>query len=410
MSEPKRLFLKQRSAVTRGLVAHGATLTAADPAEPSMAWVLKAERGSAELARRQAAFQAWVSRVEDDKTARDREERAREEAGKVYQMTFLPDDKWAMPTDFIACALFAAVQTKKKSPFLRGEQIANINGYTITFTGQRLTQVHADVLMGIAYLAREKPQGYVAEFSLRQFMRMIGREIGTNSRESLRQLLDDLTGAVIRITNPSGDESLSGHILGKNADSGRKDEAEFSVEIKREFCKLFERGFALVDWQQRIRLKKKPLAAWLHLYFSKFHRPVAVKELHRLSGSADELRFFRRRLKHELETLKECGAIQQAFIDDDDVVHVAPVGKPLPARFGTKPQLSAAGDSQPMLPLPGFPPVSDKAIARFRTMFPGNDAEKCLAHWRAWEGSRAAKKPDGAWLGFAKKWVLEQGS
>jgi len=91
---------------------------------------------------------------------------AERERGRVYQMALFPTGQRAMPLDFVPHALFAAVQTKHASS-LRGEQIVSINGYTITFTGRRLTQVHADVLMGVATLASECSEGHVARIELR---------------------------------------------------------------------------------------------------------------------------------------------------------------------------------------------------------------------------------------------------
>lgn len=345
------------------------------------------------------AMEASTTWVEQDREAR------------VYQMALFPADKRAMPLDFVPCALFAAVQTKH-APALRGAKIVSVNGYTITFTGRRLTQVHADVLMGVAALASEQPQGHVARIELRKFLRLIGREIGSHSRQSLRQLLDDLIACAVRITDDQGKESFAGHILTRAADRGEgDDDGVFLVEITRDFCKLFQRDLAMVDWEQRLKLKKKPLALWLQLFFSRFHKPIAVKELHRLSGSGDELRFFRRRLKRELIALEEVGAIASSYVDDNDVLHIAPMGQPLPERFAPRRSaaLSApASDAvtpQHALPLTIGPAVSDAALAEFRSLYPELDAKQCLADFRNWRGSQHARLPDRAFLGFAKKWV-----
>jgi hypothetical protein len=61
------------------------------------------------------------------------------EAAKVYQLAFWPDHQRAMPTDFLACALFAAVHPKGARS-VRGADLACINGYRVTFTGKMLTQ------------------------------------------------------------------------------------------------------------------------------------------------------------------------------------------------------------------------------------------------------------------------------
>lgn len=260
--------------------------------------------------------------------------------------------------------------------------------------------------MGVASLASEQPQGHIARIEVRRFLKLIGREIGTNSRNSLRQLLDDLIASAIRITDPTGNVSHSGPILARAADEGNSVDSVFLVEITREFCKLFQRGFALVDWHQRVQLKNKPLALWLQLYLSQFQKPISVKELHRLCGSGDELRFFRRRLKRELDTLEELGSIARAFVDDDDVLHVASAGKPLPARFQRKrPHQEVAQDEEDRVALPGLPAVSERALTQFRALYPDHDPRQCLNAFRAWSGSQKARMPDQAFLGFAKKWV-----
>ena len=86
---------------------------------------------------------------------------------KVYQLAFWPDDKRAMPGDFIACALFSALQ-EKDAEYLERVQLASINGLSVTYTGHRLTQVHADVWDAIMHLARQFPEGSRVEFRARQ--------------------------------------------------------------------------------------------------------------------------------------------------------------------------------------------------------------------------------------------------
>jgi hypothetical protein len=53
----------------------------------------------------------------------------------------------------------------------------------------------------------------------------------------------------------------------------------------------------------------------------------------------------------------------------------------------------------------GVVAVSDKAKAEFRKRFPAHDVEECTLAWHAWPKSRAAKNPDAAFLGFAKRWA-----
>jgi hypothetical protein len=370
-----------------------------EAAEPSTERAPASARSPAPARKVSARSPEWQRKIEERLEA--------EEAAKIYQLNFWPDDKRAMPTDFVACALFAAVHNKN-APYLRGEQLASINGYTVSFTGKRLTQVHADILMGVAQLAREQSEGYVAVFRERAFLKLIGRHTGKSQRESLRQLIDDTMATAVRITGPDGKVSFSAPILMRSADKeDESGEGVFAIEIHRELCKLFTRGFAQIDLQQRRILMKQPLALWLQLYFSKFTKPISVKELHRLSGSTARTLFhFRANLKAALAELKNAGVLETWRLDAADVIHVEVPGKALPAQFTDRPP----GAAQRILALAPAPQVSERAKETFRKRYPEYDCGQCLADWHTWleKTGRSAEKPDAAFLGFAKSWAADR--
>ena len=169
---------------------------AADPLEPSMTWVMATPADSPERARRMEIFQAYMAEIGEAKDAREQER----EAAKVYQLAFWSDDKRAMPTEFIRSALFAGIQAKDAA-HLDGELIANANDLTIVYTGQRLTQVHADVWEGIMYLARKVPEGERVPFRARHFLRLIGRHTGKSQRDELKRLFRQLTATSVEIND-----------------------------------------------------------------------------------------------------------------------------------------------------------------------------------------------------------------
>lgn len=337
---------------------------------------------------------------------------ARREAAKVFQLGFWSDEQRALPTDFIACALFSAIQGKDKT-YLRGEQIACINGYTVTFTGKRLTQVHADVLMGAAQLARGHAEGHIARFRARQFLRLIGRHTGKSQRESLQQLIDDVIATSVRVTDPDGKASFSGSLLVRAADVEDGDDAVFAVEISRELCKAFTSGFAKVNFEQRKALMKQPLALWLQLYVSKFHKPVAVSELRRLSGSTTRrLTDFRKHLRVALDVLVGAGVITAWNIDaETDVLFYAPPGRALPggrashAKGEAAPVAAPSAQAELALPVP--PVVSARTEQVFARRYPDRDFARCCADWQKWvmEKRIALQNPDGHFLDFAAKWT-----
>ncbi|HEX7480623.1 MAG TPA: plasmid replication initiator TrfA [Polyangiales bacterium] len=329
------------------------------------------------------------------------EQLAKEEAAKVYQLAFWPDDKRAMPTEFIACALFAAIQ-EKDATYCNGVEIANANGFCIKYKGKRLTQVHGDVWQGIMHLARRTPEGTKLQFRSRAFLRLIGRHTGKSQRDQLHSWITDLVATNVEVFDTANQRLYFGSMLpeGARADVSGDDSA-YVVQINRNLCKLFESGFATVDWEQRRRLSGKWLALWLQHYFSKFRKPVTVSELHRLSGSGAELKEFRRKLKAALAEVATTGGYAAYIEPGTDTVRAM-----ASEAVAQKPPL--AHPSQGALPLVELPAVSQAAKNQFRKLYPGRDAEVCLADFHAWltKGGRRAQRPDAAFLGFAKKWVL----
>jgi hypothetical protein len=337
---------------------------------------------------------------------------ARREDARIYQLAFWPDDKRAMPTDFIACALFAAIQ-EKDATYYDGVEIANANGFRITFKGKRLTQVHADVWQGIMHMARRTPEGTKIRFRSRAFLRLIGRHTGKSQRDQLHRWITDLVATNVEINDSHQRRRYFGSMLPQGArDEAHPQDAAYVVEINKHLCKLFTAGFATVDWEQRQRLGGKWLALWLHHYFSKFTKPVTVTELHRLSGSgARSLRHFREKLRDALKELRKVGLVIESRIDaKTDTVFVASADRAPPQAFAE--QSAARKPPADPLGLPSAPPryqVSEAAKTRYSAMYHRQDADDCVEAWLGWlaRSGKTAERPDGAFLGFAKKWVAE---
>ena len=107
---------------------------------------------------------------------------------------------------------------------------------------------------------------------------------------------------------------------------------KYIIEISRDLAKLFERGFTRIEWEQRHKLIRKPLAQWLQFYYASHARPVPVSVafLHEMSGSTNkDMRGFKRRLKEALDQIKAVGVISEWRIDPKtDLVHVTRIPSP----------------------------------------------------------------------------------
>jgi hypothetical protein len=180
-----------------------------------------------------------------------------------------------------------------------------------------------------------------------------------------------------------------------------KDENEdtvYAVEINRQLAKLFANDLGAINWEVRQRLFKKPLALWWQFYSSKFTKPVAVAEVHRLSGSGAPLKEFRRKLGIAMKAVEAAGGAP-AYIDKStDTAVLVP-----------KQRATIESDSPTLKELKDLthPPVSDMARRQFLQSYAGADVERCLADWRGWlvKTGKTAEKPDRAFLGFAKRWA-----
>lgn len=320
-------------------------------------------------------------------------------SAKIYQLAFWPDDKRAMPADFIACALFAGIQ-EKHATYVDGEEIANANGLRIIFKGNRLTQVHADVWQGIVHLARQLPEGSKVRFRARPFLRLIGRHDGKKQRDDLKSWFTDLTATSVEIADTKNKRRFWGSLLPNGASQEDDDDTSYVVEINRELAKLFANNLGAVNWNVRRKLFKKPLAQWWHFYASKFDKPVSVAELHRLSGSSAPLKEFRRKLALAMHVVEQAGGPSAYINPDTDTAEQRTVKASLtPA--------SETNVSQQSLPIALGPQVSDKAIEQFHSLYPAHQARDCLTDFHTWlrTNNLSADRPDKAFLGFAKKWT-----
>jgi hypothetical protein len=257
---------------------------------------------------------------------------AKQDGAKVYQFPIWPEPDRGIPNEFSRSALFAAIQAKGRS-YLDNQQIASQEGYTITYTGQRLDQTHLDVFEGLMHIARGIHEGNKIRFSAHSFLKLIGRDTGNAQHKWLLRTLNHLTATSIQIKH--GDKKVFwGSLLPKGY--GRPESGDYEVEITRELIQLFDRGFTQVDWEQRRLLRRKPLAQWLQIYFSSHAKPhpVTISFLHEKTGSTTKsLRKFKQLAKAALDELKAIGAIVEWTIDETGKVHVVRIPTPSQQRY-----------------------------------------------------------------------------
>lgn len=276
-----------------------------------------------------AAMAAETRLVIEQREAEAARSKTEAEASRVYQLAFWPDDERAMPGDFIACALFTA---SKATGYVTRCELASINGLTVIFTGKRLTQVHADVWMGVMHLARSRFSGDVITFRARTLLELIGRSTHQGQREQLKDWLAQLTATDVQIQTDDKARRYGGSLLPWRQECDADGHTIYTVDISRDLAKVLSGNHWCVDWEIRKRLQNKPLALWLQTYFSRFKKPVTVAQLHALSGSTSSLKKFRQNLGMALDELHAVGGYSAAINRATDTIEHAKRPPPKPRK------------------------------------------------------------------------------
>jgi hypothetical protein len=247
----------------------------------------------------------------------------RHETAKVYQIEFWPEQHMGVPNEIARSALFAAIKEPKTRKLFDNAPIASQGGFSITYTGQQLDQGHIDIFEGIMHFARRVHEGNRVRLTRYALLKLIGRASGKEQYDWLLHRFNHLTATSVSIMQNSK-RIFWGSLLPCGAMDSET--GEIVVQISRDLAKLFARGLSRVEWAERRKIGRHPLAQWLHLYYAGHAKPlpVSVAWLQKHSGSDTAiLRKFRQSLRKALQKLQDVEAIVAWHIDPKtDLVHV----------------------------------------------------------------------------------------
>ena len=242
---------------------------------------------------------------------------------KVIQLPLWPEPKRGAPNAVLRGALFAAVH-KDRQYMQRQELIAAQDGITIRYTGEQLDQADLDVWEQVLHLARTQALGTECHFTAHGFLKALGRQPGNSGQEWLKYAIARLGASWVEISD--GRRTYLGSLI----EGGARDEdtGRYVLEINPKLAAFYGRTqWTQIDWEQRQRLRGKPLALWLHGFYASHAAPypLTVAYLHKLSGSrTKQLKHFKQNLVRALRDLEAVSAIQ-AFEIRDEIVHVRTV-------------------------------------------------------------------------------------
>jgi len=225
-----------------------------------------------------------------------------------------------MPNPVLRSALFSAVHSKDRR-FIDRELIAAVNGVEIRFTGKQLNQEDLELCAEIFHLARLHPLGDTCHTTAHGLLKTLGWSTGKYQHEQLHEGLLRLQGHSVEINGPRFD------YFGSLVLEGIKDKLtrHYLIKVSPKIAPLFDNGWTGLHAEQRRRLRRKPLALWLHAFYASHDKPFPykVETLRELSGSRTANLFhFRKALRRALTELIAAGAIATYEIDAADLVHV----------------------------------------------------------------------------------------
>lgn len=227
------------------------------------------------------------------------------------------ENRRGVPNPVLRGALFSAIQGKARRA-LKGELLATQKGVEIRFTGWQLDQADLHVWEQVLHMhmIQGLPLGVQLPFSARSLLLALGLTAGKSDYNWLKDSFRRLAGAVVEITYQPG-MTYAGNML----DFWRDDtEKTYILEVNPRLAGVYAAGWTAIDYEKRLEFRRKPLALWLHGFFSSHAKPFPVKVayLYRLSGSRNKnLRDFKYQLRKALETLVHHGGIKSFGIDGD---------------------------------------------------------------------------------------------
>ena len=234
------------------------------------------------------------------------------------QLPMWPEIVRGGPNALLRSAFFAGIHSKKRQKLgiqtrpekePEGITIAAQDGINIKYAGTQLNQYDADVFFEALHLARHHPLETECFFTGSSFLRAIGRTRNDLNYEDLNDSLKRLRNGSLEIEwNIKGRRYIfTGSLI---ASYIRETTTKlYKVTFANEIRTLFSPAcWTQLEWNERMALKGKPLAQWLHSYYSTHASPfpVSVAFLHEKTGSPTKLlKHFKTELRNAFISLHE---------------------------------------------------------------------------------------------------------
>jgi hypothetical protein len=238
------------------------------------------------------------------------------------QLPLWPDPVRGVPNSILRSALFGVLGKAQGDRVMQDwVKKASIKGIDISVTGKEMDQGDLDVWEQCLHLARTSGLGAQIQFSAHGFLKAIKRTTAGKNHAWLIESLRRISSTTVEIGD--GRYKYVGHLI----DHWRRDDVtgHHVIELNPRIANMYDaNSWTFVEFEQRMALRGKQLAQWLHGFYSTHYEPFGYKfeTLYELSGSKNaSLRDFKRSLKN---AIAEVSAVTNwgMYIDDRGILLV----------------------------------------------------------------------------------------
>lgn len=232
---------------------------------------------------------------------------------RAVQLPFWPENKRGIPNAFIRSALFPAIQ-KGRRKFLKETEIFSSCDITIKFTGEQLNQEDLTLWETLVELVKEHPLGTECTFSAYSILKALKLPTGGAQHKCLHSGIIRLMACSISITHNG--KTYGGSLIEEMA----KDEISkhYKIKLNVKMINFYGRkDYTQTDWDQRLKLRKSPLAQALHAFYSSHKKPFPQKMQYiaMLTGSQNkQYADYKRKLTKALNALEAIGFLHKSDI------------------------------------------------------------------------------------------------
>ena len=244
-----------------------------------------------------------------------KEEEERLATGVIYLPTWR-DDRRGSPNSFLRSALFAAIQSKNRV-YLEKAGLFTQEGISVTYTGKQLNQEDLTVWLALVDLMKKDPLGTECSFTAHSILKYMGLEIGGSGYERLENSILRMTACAVVIK--TGTHTYGGSLIHDFVIDERT--KHYKLTLNRHLIKLFgDCDWTAINWDQRKKLRNKPICLKLHEYYSSHENPfpITLEFLSDLTGCKNSQKAsFKRQVKTALEELVKISFLKGYSVEGD---------------------------------------------------------------------------------------------